>query len=200
MNNYKIGISTRGKRYSKNSKLHLKTGLFTQITLVLVFCVIVGTVAYLIKQNSIKNQFVMGEVKTDVIESFDANNNIKQDVSIKNIGNVPCYIRATITISWKDKDGNILEGIPKENEDYSIKFSESSNWLKRNDGYYYYKTPIEPSNSTDILIEECRQIKEYEDRTLEVSIVNQAIQSNTSKAVKEAWKIEMVDDIIVLKE
>ena len=200
MNNYKIGIFIRGKRYSKNSKLHFKTGLFTQITLVLVFCLVAGTVAYLIKQNSIKNQFVMGEVKTDVIESFDANNNIKQDVSIKNIGNVPSYIRATITISWKDKDGNILEGIPKENEDYSIKFSESSNWLKGNDGYYYYKTPIEPNNSTDILIEECRQIKEYEDRTLEVSIINQAIQSNTSKAVKEAWKIEIVDDTIFLKE
>lgn len=200
MNNYKIGIFIRGKRYSKKSKLHFKTGLFTQITLVLVFCVVAGTVAYLIKQNSIKNQFVMGEVKTDVIESFDANNNIKQDVSIKNIGNVPSYIRATITISWKDKDGNILEGIPKENEDYSIKFSESSNWLKGNDGYYYYKTPIEPNNSTDILIEECRQIKEYEDRTLEVSIVNQAIQSNTSKAVKEAWKIDIVDDTIFLKE
>lgn len=200
MNNYKLGIFTKGKHYKKNNIINLKSGLFTQITLVLLFCLVAGTVAYLIKQNSIKNQFVMGEVKTDVIESFDANNNIKQDVSIKNIGNVPSYIRATITISWKDKDGNILEGIPKENEDYSIKFSESSNWLKGNDGYYYYKTPIEPNNSTDILIEECRQIKEYEDRTLEVSIINQAIQSNTSKAVKEAWKIEIVDDTIFLKE
>lgn len=200
MNNYKIGIFTRGKRYSKNSKLHFKTGLFTQITLVLVFCLVAGTVAYLIKQNSIKNQFVMGEVKTDVIESFDANNNIKQDVSIKNIGNVPSYIRATITISWKDKDGNILEGIPKESEDYSIKFSESSNWLKGNDGYYYYRTPVEPDNNTDILIKECEQIKEYGDKILEVSILNQAIQSEPSKAVIETWGVEIDNGTIKLKE
>ena len=200
MNNYKLGIFIRGKRYSKNSKIHFKTGLFTQITLVLLFCLVAGTVAYLIKQNSIKNQFVMGEVKTDVIESFDANNNIKQDVSIKNIGNVPCYIRATITISWKDKDGNILEGIPKENEDYSIKFSESSNWLKGNDGYYYYKTPVEPDNNTDILIKECEQIKEYGDKILEVSILNQAIQSEPSKAVIETWGVEIDNGTIKLKE
>ena len=200
MNNYKLGIFTKGKHYKKNNIINLKSGLFTQIIVVLMFCLVTGTVAYLIKQNSIKNQFVMGEVKTDVIESFDANNNIKQDVSIKNIGNVPSYIRATITISWKDKDGNILEGIPKENEDYSIKFSESSNWLKGNDGYYYYKTPIEPNNSTDILIEECRQIKEYEDRTLEVSIINQAIQSEPSKAVIETWGVEIDNGTIKLKE
>lgn len=200
MNNYKLGIFTKGKHYKKNNIINLKSGLFTQIIVVLMFCLVTGTVAYLIKQNSIKNQFVMGEVKTDVIESFDANNNIKQDVSIKNIGNVPSYIRATITISWKDKDGNILEGIPKENEDYSIKFSESSNWLKGNDGYYYYKTPIEPNNSTDILIEECRQIKEYGDKILEVSILNQAIQSEPSKAVIETWGVEIDNGTIKLKE
>lgn len=200
MNNYKLGIFTKGKHYKKNNIINLKSGLFTQIIVVLMFCLVTGTVAYLIKQNSVKNEFVLGEVKTDVIEDFDANKNIKENVSIKNIGNVPSYIRATIIILWKDKDGNIIEGVPKESEDYSIKFSESSNWLKGNDGYYYYRTPVEPDNNTDILIKECEQIKEYGDKILEVSILNQAIQSEPSKAVIETWGVEIDNGTIKLKE
>ena len=97
--------------------------------MLLLICLVAGTSAYFIKQNSIRNQLVLGEVKTEVNEKFDANNKLKENVSIKNIGNVPIYVRVALIISWKDEEGNILEGTPKENEDYSIKFSESSNCL-----------------------------------------------------------------------
>ena len=140
MNNYKLGIFTKGKYFKEKRKLKIKNNIFIQISAVLLICLVTGSVAYLIEQNSLKNNFLIGEVKTEVIENFDKNNKIKQDVKIKNIGNVPIYIRAKIVFSWKDKQGNILEGIPEENIDYSIKFSETSNWMKSNDGYYYYKS------------------------------------------------------------
>lgn len=200
MNNYKLGIFTRGKRLKKNKRLIIKNSLFMQISILLLICLVTGSVAYLIKQNSLKNEFLIGEVKTEVVEDFDINNKIKQDVRIKNIGNVPIYIRAKIVISWKDEQGNILEGIPEENVDYSIKFSETSNWIKSNDGYYYYKKAIEQNTTTDILIEECKQIKEYEDKILEVSIANQAIQGSPIKAVTEAWNVQVIDEMLVLKE
>lgn len=200
MNNYKLGIFTRGKRLKKNKRLIIKNSLFMQISILLLICLVTGSVAYLIKQNSLKNEFLIGEVKTEVMEEFDINNKIKQDVRIKNIGNVPIYIRAKIVISWKDEQGNILEGIPEENVDYSIKFSETSNWIKSNDGYYYYKKAIEQNTTTDILIEECKQIKEYEDKILEVSIANQAIQGSPIKAVTEAWNVQVIDEMLVLKE
>ena len=200
MNNYKLGIFTIGKRLKKNKRLIIKNSLFMQISILLLICLVTGSVAYLIKQNSLKNEFLIGEVKTEVMEEFDINNKIKQDVRIKNIGNVPIYIRAKIVISWKDEQGNILEGIPEENVDYSIKFSETSNWIKSNDGYYYYKKAIEQNTTTDILIEECKQIKEYEDKILEVSIANQAIQGSPIKAVTEAWNVQVIDEMLVLKE
>lgn len=200
MNNYKLGIFTKGKHFKENRKLKIKNNIFIQISAVLLICLVTGSVAYLIEQNSLKNNFLIGEVKTEVIENFDKNNKIKQDVKIKNIGNVPIYIRAKIVFSWKDKQGNILEGIPEENIDYSIKFSETSNWMKSNDGYYYYKKVIEQNTSTDILIEECKQLKEYEDKILEVSIANQAIQGNPTKAVTESWKVQVGDGVLVFKE
>ena len=59
---------------------------------------------------------------------------------------------------------------------------------------------IEQNTSTDILIEECKQLKEYEDKILEVSIANQAIQGNPTKAVTESWKVQVGDGVLVFKE
>ena len=185
---YKLGLFAKGKRYKKIRHKKYKNNLFTQITIILLFCLVTGTIAYMIKQSSITNEFIMGEVKTQIIENFDSNNKTKKDVNIKNIGNVPAYIRATIVISWKDNEGKVLGEIPEENVDYSIKFSESSNWIKEEDGYYYYKKQIEPKESTEILIEECKQLKEYDNKILEVTIANQAIQAQPTKAMNEAWE------------
>ena len=185
---YKLGLFAKGKRYKKIRHKKYKNNLFTQITIILLFCLVTGTIAYMIKQSSITNEFIMGEVKTRIIENFDSNNKTKKDVNIKNIGNVPAYIRATIVISWKDNEGKVLGEIPEENVDYSIKFSESSNWIKEEDGYYYYKKQIEPNESTEILIEECKQLKEYDNKILEVTIANQAIQAQPTKAMNEAWE------------
>ena len=185
---YKLGLFAKGKRYKKIRHKKYKNNLFTQITIILLFCSVTGTIAYMIKQSSITNEFIMGEVKTQIIENFDSNNKTKKDVNIKNIGNVPAYIRATIVISWKDNEGKVLGEIPEENVDYSIKFSESSNWIKEEDGYYYYKKQIEPNESTEILIEECKQLKEYDNKILEVTIANQAIQAQPTKAMNEAWE------------
>lgn len=185
---YKLGLFAKGKRYKKIRHKKYKNNLFTQITIILLFCLVTGTIAYMIKQSSITNEFIMGEVKTQIIENFDSNNKTKKDVNIKNIGNVPAYIRATIVISWKDNEGKVLGEIPEENVDYSIKFSESSNWIKEEDGYYYYKKQIEPNESTEILIEECKQLKEYDNKILEVTIANQTIQAQPTKAMNEAWE------------
>lgn len=194
---YKFKFYSKGKHF-KEKKLSGK--IFTQISFLLLVCILTGSVAYLIKKNSITNEFVMGEVKSEIVETFNKNEKTKKDVSIKNSGNVSIYVRTAIVICWKDENGKIIENVPEENVDYSIKFSDSPNWIKSGDGYYYYKNPIGVNSNTDILIEECKQIKEYEDRTLEVSIANQAIQAEPSKAVEEAWGVDIIDNMLNLKE
>ena len=196
-----LKINSKGKhsKIKNNNNIVICKKMFIPITALLLLCIITGTSTYMIMKNSIKNVFIIGVVKPEIIETFDANNKIKKDVYIKNIGNVPIYIRTALIINWKDKDGKIL-GKPEENKDYSINLSTSTNWLKGRDGYYYYKNSLAEKNDTDILIEECIQNKEYEDKILEVTVAVQAIQADPSKAVIEAWNVDIIDNMLVLKE
>ncbi len=159
---------------------------------------IAGTTAFLKTTNNIKNEFIVGEVIPEIKETFNYQNKVKEDVYFKNSGNVPIYIRAAITIKWKDNSGKILEESPIENVDYIINFSNSLNWLESEEGYYYYKTAIDENKNTDILIEECTQIRQYDDKFLEVSILAQGIQAEPNNAVEEAWDVNIVSDDINL--
>ena len=186
----------QGVRRSKkgNSKL------LAHIAIVMLIGIVTGTSAYLVLKNSVTNEFVVGEVKGQIIETFDKVNKTKTDVFVKNTGNVPSYIKAAVLVSWKDSDGKILETKPIENVDYSIDFSNSENWMKSKEGYYYYKNALDVGENTDVLIEECTQTKEYDDRTLVVTIATQEIQAEPDKAVKEAWDVNVSNGAIVLKE
>ena len=179
-------------------KKSVKKSLIIICSLILIFSTASLTIAYLMKNNNIDNEFILGTVSTSVEETFE--NNIKKDVSIKNTGNVNSYIRASIIISYKDSNNVILPDIPVENTDYSIDFSQSPNWIySSNDGFYYYKLPVEPNSNTDILIDECKQLKEYQDKTFNVDIVTESIQAEPSSAVIEAWDVNITNNILSLK-
>lgn len=192
-------LKNRGK-HMEESNFELRFKIISHMIMILLIGVVLGTSAYIIIKNSIKNEFDIGKVKSEIIETFNEENKTKNDVYIKNIGNVPSYLRTAIIISWKDKDGKILETKPEENIDYSINFSNSANWIKSSEGYYYYKNILQENTTTDILIEECVQIKNYDDRILDVSIATQAIQAEPADAVMEAWNVDIIDGVLVLKE
>ena len=186
----------RNKKYKGRHMRRVHPKYFSTLILILFLTTICGSTSYLMKKNSANNEFVMGEVSPTIVESFNSANKVKKDVKVKNDGNVPIYVRTSIVITWKDDEGRILESSPKENKDYEISFSTSENWIKSEEGYYYYKKPLGVDEDTDVLIEECTQIKEYEDRILEVSIITQGIQAEPSKAVKEAWDVDVIDNYI----
>jgi len=188
----------KGKHAKGYSNIEITRKMFTHLTIIILICLVSGTSAYLIIKFGIQNMFTIGEVKPEIIETFDTENKTKSDVYVKNSGNVPIYLRVAIIISWKDAQGKILETIPEENIDYSIDFSTSPNWMKSSDGYYYYENILEENENTNILVEECVQIKEYDNRILEVSFGVQAIQAEPSKAVEEAWNVKIADGKLVL--
>lgn len=170
---------------------------FSKILMFLILFTMVGqTTAYMMSKSSIKNEFEIGVVRPEVIENFDSKNKIKEDVYIHNSGNVPIYVRTAIVVKWKDKYGKILDTLPQKNIDYTISFSSSENWIKSQDEYYYYRKSVNANENTDILIEECTQIKEYNDRILEVSIITQGIQAEPPDAAEEAWDINIVNNLI----
>ena len=155
------------------------------------------TIAFISRTSTIDNSFTVGTVSNVVEETFE--NGVKEDVSIKNTGNVDSYIRAFILISYKDANDVILTDTPVANTDYSITMSNSTNWLySSTDGFYYYKLPVSPNQNTDILIEECRELQSHNDKILNVDIISESIQATPTSAVTEAWGVSVVNNNISL--
>ena len=164
---------------------------------ILLLITVSTTIAFLSKKSTIDNSFIIGTVSTQVDETFE--NKVKEDVSIKNTGNVDSYIRAFILISYKDDNDVILTDTPILNTDYSISMSNSTNWIySNNDGFYYYKLPVEPNNNTDILIDECRELQPHNDKILNVDIITESIQANPATAVTEAWGVSITNNELSL--
>ena len=78
--------------------------------------------------------------------------NVKKDVSVKNIGTTEAYMRMVVVVAWKDDNGNYLAVRPQENVDYTLK-ANTDGWFKY-DEVWYCKTPIAVGFNTPQLIEE----------------------------------------------
>ena len=184
------------------------------LCLVAVLAIGVGGVLAFIVTNTgfINNVFNPSNVTCEVEENTEGN--IKSDVTIKNTGKVPAYIRAEVIITWKDKDGNVFSTLPANGEDknYTIEFNTNGNWiLDSKDGYYYYKQPVEAEDSTAVLIENCQPMTgcEEADYYLNVEIIASAIQADGGSyvqvgeekvwqsAVQQAWSNDIVNVNVV---
>ena len=163
------------------------------VLLVSVFAMIAGvvggTVAYLVADTDpLTNNFDLAEVSCRVEEDF--NKQEKKNVKIQNTGDIPAYIRAKVVVTWKDEDGNVYGQAPIEETDYTIQFNEGV-W-KREGDYWYYDEPVAPVTETNcytpVLINRCSSSgTEPEGYHLSVEILAEAIQSEPTKAIQEAW-------------
>lgn len=194
------------------------------LTLLLVLAGVGGVVAWLTASGTVQNQFELGTVEPTVNEDgptegtpFEEGDNIKQNVTVTNDGNVPVYVRAQVSIYWLDANGNQLWDEPYMGEkepdqptgviippgDYMLKWGDSvvgqpgstsmedGAWIKGPDGFYYWSLPIDPEGETKELIESCEYYGEYADgRTFHVDISVQGIQAEPARAVVEAWSTE----------
>ena len=124
------------------------------------FLLTFGTLAFLISRSEINNDFV--------------------------IGNVPIYIRVYLNIEKRSEDVTIYSSL-LDNE-YNLVLSDSSNWIKIGD-YYYYKLIVKPNDATDVLINTFS--KNNEDVYLDIT--SQAIQANPSRAAIDAWGVSVSD-------
>ena len=156
--------------------------------LVLLLAVAGGTLAWLTANTGpVVNTFTPAHVTCDVEETF--NGTTKENVSIKNTGDIPAYIRATYVVNWLDSAGNIVTSVP---EGYSYELQENPNntWTKGKDGYFYYLTPVAPKDSTHGSLLNCTvTCPENPEYRLSVEILATAIQSTPAKAVEEAWGV-----------
>ena len=169
------------------------------VAIVLLLGVAVGTtVAYLITNTgSVVNKFEYAKTNVTVDEKFDGAK--KENVQVRNKGNIPVYVRATYVVNWLDKDGNVVASVPADYKYdltvYTQDKDKDSRWVKGTDGYYYYLDPVQPNDSTKGSLLTCTVTypanPEY---TLSVEILATAIQSEPATAVRSAWGVKVGTD------
>lgn len=132
----------------------------------------------------INNIFNPAKVTTSVEESF--NGQVKNDVKVKNTGNIDAYLRAMVVVNWQDGNGNVKAA---KSGDYNITW-KLEGWVEK-DGYYYYTSPVAPGGLTNVLFTACEPVegKAPEGYKLCVEILADGIQSEPASAVEEAWGV-----------
>lgn len=184
----------QGRAYVLLLALALLTGLSVR-----------ASVAYLADRTAEKkNEFTYGRVTSSVNETFEEEfgDPVKRNVSLRNTGNTPAYLRALLVVTWKDENGVVFSTLPVEDVDYEIDMTLAKHWILKDEGfgsYIYYRYPVDPGESTPELIDMVRQnthatVPENGKYKLSVEIVVDAVQAYPADAVKEAWNVDVNED------
>ena len=177
------------KTYSRKPKRSIKPFLIAFCVCILACAAVSGSLAWLISTpGPVVNEFTPGEVTIQVDETF--NGTTKQNVRIKNTGNVPAYIRVALVPAWVDDEGNIAAK-PAYLDDCNITWGDNLNqfWFEGTDGFYYCKTVIEPDGSTPILIKSCTVKDGEHEYDFELQVIASAVQSLPTSTVGEVWPV-----------
>lgn len=158
-----------------------KRNLLLIVGIVLMLTVTAGlTSAYIIARSGpVENVFTPGRVAVIVDEDFSTA--VKNNVTLKNTGNVIARMRAQIVVTWKDADGKVYPALPAEGTDYQINMG--TGWTQK-DGLWYCNAPVAPGKWTPALIVMCQAVegRAPEGYTLSVEILGEAIQAEPANA------------------
>ena len=179
-------------RRKKHSRIRMNKLAILFIAVVMLIGAVAGsTVAFLVTETTpVTNTFEYAKVSCEVIEDT-WNQTTKSGVHIKNTGTTDAYIRATYVVNWLNKDGTIAASVPTGYR-YSLTENPDNVWVKGNDGYFYYRTPVAPGNSTGESLLSCTPY--YPEGVdpqyiLSVEILATAVQSTPANAVADAWGV-----------
>ena len=167
--------------------------LFATALLLIVLAVggVCGTLAFLIDTtDSVVNTFLPAEVDGDIIEEFDGEK--KSDITVKNTGTVPAYVRVRLLSYWYDATNDQIIAQNSWFSDKNLDLGEG--WFKAGE-YYYYSLPIDTDALTNELFTEAIILDVDSNGNRQVlEVLAEAIQSKPADAVEEAWNVEVGDD------
>lgn len=173
--------------FNKIKNSSKKALIITVSVVILVACLIAGTIAFLQAQaGPVTNEFAAGQVPPPIIiEEFDhiKKENVKIKLDNTDGGDGTYFVRAAIIFTLQDESGQTVAKVPVENTDYTITYGNG--WTHHTDGYWYYNGTVAPGESTSNLIIECETLSE--EYQLVVDILGQTIQSNPTTAAQTEW-------------
>lgn len=181
----------------RRRRTHKKKASLLLTSLILLLTLIVGgTVSFLVASSGqVENTFTPSKVACRVDEDAFGGST-KTNVKVTNTGDTTAYIRAAIVVTWKNaRDGNVYPKTPALGTDYNMTLN-TSDWVQKADGFYYYKHPVAKDYSTGVLITSCSPVegKTPEGYGLNVEILGSAIQSVPTNVVTSIWSVTLDGD------
>ncbi len=190
-------------------KNHITKKTIAIISLALLILITVGTTLALVftSTGDVENTFKPSRVACAVVENGEESavesdtvntGTVKEKVMIKNTGDTDAFIRVAVVVNWMSEDGKVWAQKPIIGVDYQIAFQLKDEngvelWEIGNDDYWYCKKEVAPTETTDILITEAKQLKPApEGYYLSIEIVASAIQSSPDDTVESQWINEQV--------
>lgn len=167
-----------------------RAGALLLFLLLIAIASIGGTLAYLTTDaGPVVNRFEPSKVACTVTEEFDGTT--KRSVNVRNTGHTDAYIRVKLVTYRVNAAGQHIGGTAAIPE-----FSPGTNWVKYNDGFYYYTLPVAPNGTpAHPLIDDITGITltgSYGDADggkQAVDVIAEAIQAEPARAVGEAWGV-----------
>ena len=149
------------------------------------------TLSFMFKKAEKTNTFVPAEVTCKVEESLFSG--VKSDVCVKNTGNVAAYLRIRLVSYYVDDNGSIAGRVSSQYPMLTLQ----NGWIAGADHTYYYPTPVEPGEKTEILCDPITlDTVELADGTPVYQVLEvfaEAIQAEPVRAVQEAWNVTVSD-------
>lgn len=180
------------------------------VSLVALF-VLGGTLAWFTADAEAPNMFTTGTVHIEIDEDLDDHPNDwapgiikKKEVSVKNVGSLPVFVRVQLTPVWGSMDGEDF----REDEELSIEnviFNiNTDSWVKSGDWYYYMgvletegkpKGVLEPEGKTppllySVTLDGTLTDNDYQGKTLKIYVNAEAVQAAPIEAALEAWGLD----------
>lgn len=145
-----------------------------------------GTVAYLqTNSGSVTNTFTPAEVKIIPDEVTTANS--KSNITFRNDGTVPVYIRATLVIYWTDTINGTEQTIAPPAANLVNIGAVQDKWFKVDD-IYYYSDSVAPGGSTDIMLDPITvALPDGSTAQCHIDVRAEAIQAEPKSVVEAVW-------------
>ena len=179
------------------SKRKLRKSVKLVLSLLMILCITVGgTLAYLsVQTGPVVNTFTPSHVSCNVVEDYK--NNTKKSIQVENTSDIKAFIRVKLVTYRVNISGKHIGGVAVDPV-----FKCGEGWFKAS-GYYYYKYPVEPHNSSNdyltknLLADEISLFGNYADADggkQVIEVMAEAIQAMPSSAVTQVWNIPVDDD------
>jgi len=171
------------------------------VSLVALF-VLGGTLAWFTADAEAPNMFTTGTVHIEIDEDLDDPNDPndwapgitkKKEVSVKNLGSLPVFVRVQLTPVWGSMNGEDFGEDEELSIDNVIFNVNREDWVESGD-WYYYKGVLDPEGETPLLLSEVTLDSSltgnaYQGKTLKIYVNAEAVQAAPIDAALQAWEL-----------